>query len=449
MYPVSNNLLYQIPQNSSYINSVQNAAYNPVVSGVTPAISQQLAFDTVTISSKNSQEENKKLTKNQKLGIASGALLGVAALGLIIRGRLKAVTKLAEHIDFAPASTMEEAREFARQHLKIKKFDVADDLDMANWVNEGLVNINNKYKGRAYIPDEVVAFSKEESAKRSSTLASMAAYQGKDFRLHSQLRVNLGYFDNAKNNIQKMLDDFGFKKVPLDDGHSEVQMQILPFYNPDKLLDMMQISSKFMNNKATKMDIVALRQSLGDYYAYAHFLNNDPLKLLENVYAQKGAIDLLKTHMKPGSFKTIEELGKMTNKEQVDYAFDTSSALSKKLAVDNMPYAKILDSKRSVFNTLFHEEGHLFHKKNTILDYEDMHVIYGDKKDKPVKIGELAKEFLENQDEQFVASKVSFYAKRSPLEFVAEVYSRMLGGHKFDDDVMQLYKKYKGPALPE
>ena len=78
-----------------------------------------------------------------------------------------------------------------------------------------------------------------------------------------------------------------------------------------------------------------------------------------------------------------------------------------------------------------------------------MHVIYGDKKDKPVKIGELAKEFLENQDEQFVASKVSFYAKRSPLEFVAEVYSRMLGGHKFDDDVMQLYKKYKGPALPE
>lgn len=449
MYPVSNNLLYQIPQNSSYINSVQNAAYNPVVPGVTPAISQQPAFDTVTISSKNSQEENKKLTKNQKLGIASGALLGVAALGLIIRGRLKAVTKLAEHIDFAPASTMEEAREFARQHLKIKKFDVADDLDMANWVNEGLVNINNKYKGRAYIPDEVVAFSKEESAKRSSTLASMAAYQGKDFRLHSQLRVNLGYFDNAKNNIQKMLDDFGFKKVPLDDGHSEVQMQILPFYNPDKLLDMMQISSKFMNNKATKMDIVALRQSLGDYYAYAHFLNNDPLKLLENVYAQKGAIDLLKTHMKPGSFKTIEELGKMTNKEQVNYAFDASSALSKKLAVDNMPYAKILDSKRSVFNTLFHEEGHLFHKKNTILDYEDMHVIYGDKKDKPVKIGELAKEFLENQDEQFVASKVSFYAKRSPLEFVAEVYSRMLGGHKFDDDVMQLYKKYKGPALPE
>ena len=449
MYPVSNNLLYQIPQNSSYINSVQNAVYNPVVSGVTPAISQQPAFDTVTISSKNPQEENKKLTKNQKLGIASGALLGVAALGLIIRGRLKAVTKLAEHIDFAPASTMEEAREFARQHLKIKKFDVADDLDMANWVNEGLVNINNKYKGRAYIPDEVVAFSKEESAKRSSTLASMATYQGKDFRLHSQLRVNLGYFDNAKNNIQKMLDDFGFKKVPLDDGHSEVQMQILPFYNPDKLLDMMQISSKFMNNKATKMDIVALRQSLGDYYAYAHFLNNDPLKLLENVYAQKGAIDLLKTHMKPGSFKTIEELGKMTNKEQVNYAFNAYSALNGKLKVANMPYAKILDSKRSVFNTLFHEEGHLFHKKNTILDYEDMHVIYGDKKDKPVKIGELAKEFLENQDEQFVASKVSFYAKRSPLEFVAEVYSRMLGGHKFDDDVMQLYKKYKGPALPE
>lgn len=51
-------------------------------------------------------------------------------------------------------------------------------------------------------------------------------------------------------------------------------------------------------------------------------------------------------------------------------------------------------------------------------------------------------------DEQFIASTVSGYAQRSPLEFVAEVYASMLNGEKFGADVMNLYNKYKGPVLP-
>lgn len=88
----------------------------------------------------------------------------------------------------------------------------------------------------------------------------------------------------------------------------------------------------------------------------------------------------------------------------------------------------------------------MFHKKNALLDYEDMHVGY-DKNKK--EIGELAKEFVESPEEQFIASTVSNYAKHSPLEFVAEVYARIMNGHKFSDDVMKLYEKYKGPKLPE
>ena len=119
------------------------------------------------------------------------------------------------------------------------------------------------------------------------------------------------------------------------------------------------------------------------------------------------------------------------------------------LPFNQHPSSKILASKRSVFDTLYHEEGHLFHHKNTILDYEDMHVVYNKQTGKPDKIGALAKGFLESKEEQFIASTVSRYAKSSPLEFVAEVYARMLNGEKFGDDVMNLYNKYKGPVLPD
>ena len=77
--------------------------------------------------------------------------------------------------------------------------------------------------------------------------------------------------------------------------------------------------------------------------------------------------------------------------------------------------------------------------------YAKMHVGY--EATNPT-IGKIAKGFVESPTEQLIASTVSEYAKHSPLEFVAEVYSRVLEGRRFGDDVMNLYKKYKGPALP-
>ena len=35
----------------------------------------------------------------------------------------------------------------------------------------------------------------------------------------------------------------------------------------------------------------------------------------------------------------------------------------------------------------------------------------------------------------------------SPAEFVAEIYAKSLSGVKFDEDVLNLYKKYGGPAI--
>ncbi|DAB20379.1 TPA: hypothetical protein CPT85_10200 [Candidatus Gastranaerophilales bacterium HUM_21] len=266
--------------------------------------------------------------------------------------------------------------------------------------------------------------------------------------MDSTLIVNVDYFNNAHKSIDKMLKDFRFKATPRKDGGNDIAMPILPFFNKDKQLDIMLLSAKFVNGEASKMDIVALNKSFKDYYAYSNVLDANPMAIINDIYSQKGVVDLLKKHMKQGSFKSVEELGKMTNKEQVDYLFEASDALTG-LPFNQHPSSKILASKRSVFDTLYHEEGHLFHHKNTILDYEDMHVVYNKQTGKPDKIGALAKGFLESKEEQFIASTVSRYAKSSPLEFVAEVYARMLNGEKFGDDVMNLYNKYKGPVLPD
>ena len=141
----------------------------------------------------------------------------------------------------------------------------------------------------------------------------------------------------------------------------------------------MNLSEKFVEGKASKMDIVALKQSFRDYYAYSNVLDANPMAIINDVYSQKGVVDLLKKHMKQGSFKSVEELGKMTNKEQMKYLFDASDALIG-VPFNQHPSSKILASKRSVFDTLYHEEGHLFHHKNTILDFDDMHVIYNKQK---------------------------------------------------------------------
>ena len=56
-------------------------------------------------------------------------------------------------------------------------------------------------------------------------------------------------------------------------------------------------------------------------------------------------------------------------------------------------------------------------------------------------------EFLTNQHIQQTAGNVSEYAQSGIGEFIAEVYARMIGGKPVPEDVMALYRKYKGPEL--
>ncbi len=82
--------------------------------------------------------------------------------------------------------------------------------------------------------------------------------------------------------------------------------------------------------------------------------------------------------------------------------------------------------------------GHLLHDMNTSL--------------KDNRWGRLSKkaekDFLADNRKQEIAEKISWYAKVDPFEFVAETFNALCVGKKLPDDVMDLYRYYKGPELP-
>ena len=58
-------------------------------------------------------------------------------------------------IVFKPATTIDEAKNFARINFGIKEFHFEDDLEIANYVNEGLTNVKNRFQGKIYMPQRV------------------------------------------------------------------------------------------------------------------------------------------------------------------------------------------------------------------------------------------------------------------------------------------------------
>lgn len=62
--------------------------------------------------------------------------------------------KLEEQIEFKESKTIEEAEAFAKEKFKIQNFKV-EDLEVANWVNEGLTNISNFFKGQVFMPKTI------------------------------------------------------------------------------------------------------------------------------------------------------------------------------------------------------------------------------------------------------------------------------------------------------
>lgn len=110
--------------------------------------------DTVELSTNKKQG----LSNGAKIGIGASVLVGLGVLAYALtRGKAgsKQVQQLAEHIEFKPATTMDEAVKFAKEHLGVT-LKLEDNLTAANFVNELLTNLNNKMKGKSVLPRKVI-----------------------------------------------------------------------------------------------------------------------------------------------------------------------------------------------------------------------------------------------------------------------------------------------------
>ena len=65
-------------------------------------------------------------------------------------------------------------------------------------------------------------------------------------------------------------------------------------------------------------------------------------------------MDLMQKHVPAGEIKTLDELKKLDNVKIQKYILNINGKIRKNIPQKDWPSATILDSKRSVFDSIFH-----------------------------------------------------------------------------------------------
>lgn len=399
-----------------------------------------LSQDTVEING-----EKKGLSKDAKWGIGLGIAAVITAAALLIRGKTKAaqeeIFKLAEHIDFSPAKTVEEARNFARTHLGIKNYHEEMPLEVMNWVNEGLVNVNNAAKGKAKMFDTIGYVSMEDKGK--ALACAIPAKNGGE--LGAIFNINKNVFEKIDEHINKMIKDSLSNKILFK--NKEGKLDLYNFYKNDEAsADLLKGLNEFLE-KPDKFSIIDKIQLYEDFasLAFAHeSFYKAPMAKLKQLMKNEGIQETLLAHSKLPDLKQIE---KLTTEQQRNVLVDLTNTCL--LSGDKLHLAY---PKGDKFRTIYHEMGHLQHENSIGVDMyaqmakpEECEKWFG-------KVTDITNDFVNSKEKQQIANRVSGYASESPLEFVAETYRKLIniainGGEKLPDDIMALYKEYKGPVI--
>ena len=205
-----------------------------------------------------------------------------------------------------------------------------------------------------------------------------------------------------------------------------------PFMRIDKevIEILMQVLNTGKISQYQAYQLLDFNKTLATFY-------ENPNVVLKDLYSQQTFVELVKNKA-PNLFKNLDDVLKLSTEEQSKYlSILREELISQKVPFNKIPTASILSFKTSPFATIFHELGHTAHEKNAIFKYN-----FG-------KMHEGGKLFnlLKTPEAQETAAKVSWYAKTTPIEFVAEVFSGIISGNKYPDDVMSLYNKFGGPKI--
>lgn len=394
--------------------SVVNNTLNPnlnnqkVTFGNRQSMSKPIV-DTVEIQGKTNTSKKKKTA----IGIALALVAGVG-IYCLTKGKIK-TKALAEHIDFREAKTIEEAIEFGKTHLGIKNYKgfKSEDLEVINWINEGIVNTSNKLKGKVKVPRKVVYGTKEN--------AETPAYIIRGF---NRLHINRNYINKLDSDLKEItkLNEWSFQSI-------------FNYFDKESIENIERSLDKYKKGEMTSLkDKLKLKE---DLLAMFEYLEEDPIlkirKILNDKTARQKLIDkgiLIgekhdKIKLSTGAITDLnnENLFNLDPRERYYIAEKLKSKSGCKAHI----------GEKNSFAILYHELGHLQHKS------------FGGRSDATGKLEIYEKiKNWQNKEDFETALSLSNYAATSPGEFVAEAFSNLMQGVEIGDDARALYKKLGG-----
>lgn len=388
-------------------------------------------------------DKKKGLSNGQKWGIGIGIAAALTATALLLRGKAGAaqeeVVKIAEHIDFTPAKTTKEAIEFAKTKLGVKNYDDSMPLDVMNWVNEGLTNINNVRKGKAKLFDTIGYIARDEES-----LACMVD-DITDPKLGAILNVNKKTFENLgeylKTYIQHDLDNNILYK------NKDGKLDLYPFYHCGEVSDNLLKNLNKFNENPESFSLIDKVKLYADYFSMSNAVDafyDAPYSKLQHLLKNERIQETLLAHSQLPDLKQLE---KLSTEQQTNVLVDVVNTCLR--SGDNLCLDYPSGDK---FSIIYHENGHLEHlikigedKFESMGKQEECIKLFG-------KVSDITNDFINSKEKQQTASRVSNYATESPVEFVAETYRKLInnalgGKDQIPDDVMKLYNEYGGPAI--
>lgn len=320
-------------------------------------------------------------------------------------------TKVPDCIEFKKAETIQEAKRFARKNLGIASYKI-NDLNCANYVNEALSEFYNNSSNKNALIDRVRV--------GKSAFASINAF-------HSTLEADEEKMRNVDNEINRF-----FKT---EEKRRDFFTQGEKFNNLYELTERQKNQLKRYGENPNSME---LKEKMGVLSTVENLVC---LQIPSGLYYRALKDENVRQFIKEASFPdNLKEFKKLDIKEQTDI-------VQVLLLYTDF---KITTPDSGDFQVINHELGHKLHaQKAGFMAYDKMASakVQEDENENKINMANSMHKFATEEPDWDAALSVSKYAGVSPAEFVAETYAALLNGVKFDDTVMKMYEKYKGPAV--
>ncbi len=374
------------------------------------------------------KKEDKKKLKAAMIAtaLASGAAGVSFILGAAKSGKLTPTTifrNIDENSTFQPAKTVKEAVEYGKNTLKIKNYigfdkgSEEENLQVINWINEGLTNTAKRHNGTLLMPNEIVY----TTANDSNTIAYMSRGYTLDGALvNATLGINssiLGKIDDEVNELLKHLKRANLYAT----GRQKASNTI---YDTEEYTGMAKLIEQYRKNNLSYNEKIRLYNIMRGFANNYNALIEQPAICLKNFLKEEG-IPCTEEYMKRFTTGNIEKDRGEVLKELRKY-------------ITNGKF-RIKTPNASPFQTLYHEMGHLqdtTKRAPATVDFKEGETFPKELED-----------WLNDPKNMEAAYSVSTYATTGPGEFIAEVYARLMGGAKLPNHVLDLYKKMNGPVI--